>query len=305
LDSLRAGVDIVLYSGDKLLGGPQAGIVSGRADLVRRMRSNSLFRALRVDKLTYAVLEATLLAYVKMDYESIPALRMMHLSKDDIARRAQALAVRVARAGMEAVLIDGESVIEEEQRHLRFCLRNFLGSPALASAWMNLRPSCARLRFRSLPVSKTDECCSTCVPCFQNRRRLWRARSPGLDRPGSVRLSISGTVSARPREPRRCNGMILFAMQALVSIRPLRGTLPSQKQLHWSELRVGLTVLFASVTLTVLIFLMSGTTGMFTPKISLRSYFDNASGLRLGAPVRLEAWTSAMSKPFASSGTIA
>jgi phospholipid/cholesterol/gamma-HCH transport system substrate-binding protein len=58
--------------------------------------------------------------------------------------------------------------------------------------------------------------------------------------------------------------------------------------LHWSELRVGLTVLFASVTLTVLIFLMSGTTGMFTPKIILKSYFDNASGLRLGAPVRLE-----------------
>jgi phospholipid/cholesterol/gamma-HCH transport system substrate-binding protein len=58
--------------------------------------------------------------------------------------------------------------------------------------------------------------------------------------------------------------------------------------LHWSELRVGLTVLFASVTLTVLIFLMSGTTGMFTPKITLKSYFDNASGLRLGAPVRLE-----------------
>jgi phospholipid/cholesterol/gamma-HCH transport system substrate-binding protein len=64
--------------------------------------------------------------------------------------------------------------------------------------------------------------------------------------------------------------------------------LPSQKQLHWSELRVGLTVLFAAVTLTVLIFLMSGTTGMFTPKIRLKSYFDNASGLRLGAPVRLE-----------------
>ncbi len=64
--------------------------------------------------------------------------------------------------------------------------------------------------------------------------------------------------------------------------------MPSQKQLHWSELRVGLTVLFAAVTLTVLIFLMSGTTGMFTHKIKLKSYFDNASGLRLGAPVRLE-----------------
>jgi len=111
LDSLRAGVDVVLYSGDKLLGGPQAGILSGRADLVARMRSNSLFRALRVDKLTYAALEATLLAYVKMDYESIPALRMMHLSKNDITRRAEALAVRVARDGVEAVLIDGESVI--------------------------------------------------------------------------------------------------------------------------------------------------------------------------------------------------
>src|SRR5216683_3545771 len=111
LDSLRSGVDVVLYSGDKLLGGPQAGILSGRGDLVERMRSNSLFRALRVDKLTYAALEATLLTYVKMDHESIPALRMMHLSKDDIARRAEALATRVARAGMEVVLIDGDSVI--------------------------------------------------------------------------------------------------------------------------------------------------------------------------------------------------
>jgi phospholipid/cholesterol/gamma-HCH transport system substrate-binding protein len=62
---------------------------------------------------------------------------------------------------------------------------------------------------------------------------------------------------------------------------------PSQKQLKWSQLRVGLTVLFASVTLAVLIFLMSGTTGLFTPKITLKAYFDNAQGLRNGAPVRL------------------
>jgi len=63
--------------------------------------------------------------------------------------------------------------------------------------------------------------------------------------------------------------------------------LPSQKQLKWSQLRVGLTVLIASVTLAVLIFLMSGTAGWFTTKITLRSYFDNAGGLREGAPVRL------------------
>jgi phospholipid/cholesterol/gamma-HCH transport system substrate-binding protein len=64
-------------------------------------------------------------------------------------------------------------------------------------------------------------------------------------------------------------------------------TLPSQKQLKWSQLRVGLTVLFASITLGVLIFVMSGTGGWFTRKITLYSYFDNASGLREGAPVRL------------------
>jgi phospholipid/cholesterol/gamma-HCH transport system substrate-binding protein len=63
--------------------------------------------------------------------------------------------------------------------------------------------------------------------------------------------------------------------------------LPSQKQLKWSQLRVGLTVLFASVTLAVLIFVMSGTGGWFSRKITVRSYFDNAGGLREGAPVRL------------------
>ena len=63
--------------------------------------------------------------------------------------------------------------------------------------------------------------------------------------------------------------------------------MPSQKQLKWSQLRVGLTVVVASTTLMVLIFLMSGTGGWFTRKITLRSYFDNAGGLRQGAPVRL------------------
>lgn len=63
--------------------------------------------------------------------------------------------------------------------------------------------------------------------------------------------------------------------------------MPSQKQLKWSQLKVGLTVLIASVTLGILILLMSGTGGLFTKKITLVSYFDNAGGLRVGAPVRL------------------
>jgi phospholipid/cholesterol/gamma-HCH transport system substrate-binding protein len=63
---------------------------------------------------------------------------------------------------------------------------------------------------------------------------------------------------------------------------------PSQKQVKWSQLKVGITVLVASVALAVLIFLMSGTGGLFTQKIRIKSFFDNASGLRVGAPVRLQ-----------------
>jgi L-seryl-tRNA(Ser) seleniumtransferase len=111
LDSLRSGVHVVTYSGDKLLGGPQAGLISGREDLVRKMRSNSLFRALRVDKLTYAALEATLLAYIKRDYSAIPALRMIELSKAEIAHRAEALKAKLTSAELRAQLIDGESLI--------------------------------------------------------------------------------------------------------------------------------------------------------------------------------------------------
>jgi L-seryl-tRNA(Ser) seleniumtransferase len=111
LDSLRAGVDVVTYSGDKLLGGPQAGLISGRAALVARMRTNSLFRALRVDKLTYAALEGTLLAYVKRDHDAIPTLRMMRLTKEEIGQRAQTLAGQIKSSKLRIEIIDGESVI--------------------------------------------------------------------------------------------------------------------------------------------------------------------------------------------------
>jgi len=114
IDSLRLGVDIVTYSGDKLLGGPQAGLISGRADLVARMRSNSLFRALRVDKLTYAALEATLLAYVKRDHDAVPVLRMMRVSKDEIGRRAEEIVSAIGPdqgKHLKLELVDGESVI--------------------------------------------------------------------------------------------------------------------------------------------------------------------------------------------------
>jgi len=111
MDSLRCGVDVVTYSGDKLLGGPQAGLISGRADLISQMRSNSLFRALRVDKLTYAALEATLMAYVKGVHDAVPSIRMMRVSKEVIAKRSEAIADQLRSSKLKIDLIDGESVI--------------------------------------------------------------------------------------------------------------------------------------------------------------------------------------------------
>jgi L-seryl-tRNA(Ser) seleniumtransferase len=111
LTSLHHGVDIVTYSGDKLLGGPQAGLISGNPELIARMRSNSLFRALRVDKLTYAALEATLLAYVRRDHNAIPALRMMRLTKEEITARAEALTRQIRSPKLKTEIVDGESLL--------------------------------------------------------------------------------------------------------------------------------------------------------------------------------------------------
>jgi L-seryl-tRNA(Ser) seleniumtransferase len=149
LDSIRTGVDVVTYSGDKLLGGPQAGLISGRADLVARMRSNSLFRALRVDKLTYAALEATLLAYVKQDHDSVPVLRMMRLSKDDIARRAEALVATVKRPKLILELINGESVIGGGAAPSAVLPTRLI---ALTHAELSADELCARLRGNEPPL---------------------------------------------------------------------------------------------------------------------------------------------------------
>jgi L-seryl-tRNA(Ser) seleniumtransferase len=92
-ESLRAGADLVSFSGDKLLGGPQAGVIVGRAELVERLRRHPLQRALRADKLTLAALEATLsLALVPETRDRIPILRMLHESLEGVRARAERLA---------------------------------------------------------------------------------------------------------------------------------------------------------------------------------------------------------------------
>ncbi|MGB5036590.1 MAG: L-seryl-tRNA(Sec) selenium transferase, partial [Blastocatellia bacterium] len=111
--ALADGIDIVTFSGDKLLGGPQSGIVAGRSELVERIRRNPLMRALRVDKMVYAGLEATLRAYVEgRAEEEIPALRMLTAPVEAIRDRAIAFAGHLRSAAPEfgADVLAGRSV---------------------------------------------------------------------------------------------------------------------------------------------------------------------------------------------------
>ncbi len=112
-DSLRAGIHVVTYSGDKLLGGPQAGLVSGNPDLITKIRANPLFRALRVDKMFYAALEATLLAYLREDYDAIPTLRMMRLSEEELQNRAEHIVrqLHVSSPQLEVQVVQSRSVL--------------------------------------------------------------------------------------------------------------------------------------------------------------------------------------------------
>ncbi len=105
-ESLDAGVNLVSFSGDKLLGGQQAGIITGDAELVARMRKNPLFRALRVDKLVIKALSETLIDLVFARYDRIPALRMLRMSAEVIRARAEKLRERMP----ELEIVEGQSV---------------------------------------------------------------------------------------------------------------------------------------------------------------------------------------------------
>jgi L-seryl-tRNA(Ser) seleniumtransferase len=105
-ESLDAGVNLVSFSGDKLLGGPQAGLIAGDQALVARLRRNPLFRALRLDKLIIQTLETTLGHMVFERWDEIPAFRMIRTSAAEIRNRAEQVRERVA--GLD--LIEGRSV---------------------------------------------------------------------------------------------------------------------------------------------------------------------------------------------------
>ncbi len=104
---LADGVDVVTFSGDKVLGGPQAGIIAGKAEYIDRMRKNQLLRAVRLDKLTLAALEATLRLYTdpNLAKERVPTLRMICLGKDDLRQKAQELAALMPQSADISVAV--------------------------------------------------------------------------------------------------------------------------------------------------------------------------------------------------------
>ncbi len=113
-ESLRAGADLVTFSGDKLLGGPQAGLVAGRRVHTDALRRNPLYRALRVDKMTLAALDAVLAAHERgTAAEDVPVLRMLSLSAEDVRRRAQGLARALCAEApaVEVEVIEGSSAV--------------------------------------------------------------------------------------------------------------------------------------------------------------------------------------------------
>jgi L-seryl-tRNA(Ser) seleniumtransferase len=149
-DSLRAGVDLVTYSGDKMLGGPQAGMLSGREELIKRVRANPLFRALRVDKLTYAALEATLMEYLRQNHDAIPFVRMLRTPAGEVQKRAEALREKLQAAWrLQSEIVAGESLVGGGSAPTS-TLPTFLLAIAVES--LSADELAARLRGNSPPV---------------------------------------------------------------------------------------------------------------------------------------------------------
>ena len=111
LASLAQGIDLVAASGDKLLGGPQCGILVGRNDLIQRIQKNPMMRALRVDKLTYAALQATLFDYVSGSLDSLPIHRMLSTPPEEIMRRCQEIASQIHSTHLVVDVVPVESLV--------------------------------------------------------------------------------------------------------------------------------------------------------------------------------------------------
>lgn len=109
---VAGGADLISFSGDKLLGSAQAGLIVGRREIVQRLRKHPLYRALRSDKLRLAALEATLVAHQRgVAAEEVPVIQMLSLSREDVEKRARGLMDQLSNGELQLSLEDGESAV--------------------------------------------------------------------------------------------------------------------------------------------------------------------------------------------------
>jgi L-seryl-tRNA(Ser) seleniumtransferase len=175
-ESLAAGANLVSFSGDKMLGGPQAGILAGDAELVARLRRNPLFRALRLDKLIYQALEDTLRKLVLEEWDAIPALRMIRMTAEEIGARAERLLPEWER-------IPGESVVGGGSTPDRS-----IPTTLVVAATRALADAEQKLRLHSPPV----------IARISQDRLLIDLRTVFPEEEGALREAmLSETVSAR------------------------------------------------------------------------------------------------------------
>ncbi len=169
-ESLGAGADLVSFSGDKLLGGPQAGVLAGKPEIIARLRRNPMFRALRLDKLIYQALETTLRNLLFERWDAIPALRMIRVGGEELRRRAEALAAGIRGAEV----VPGESVIGG-------------GSTPEQSlpAWLVALPGDARCLERALRENSTPV-----IARIENERLVLDLRTVFEEEEGELRNAV-------------------------------------------------------------------------------------------------------------------
>jgi len=173
-EALDQGVHLVSFSSDKLLGGPQAGILAGEEQLIARLRRNPMFRALRADKLIYATLAGTLRDTLLERWNRIPALRMISMTSTEIRHRAEELA-----EGMHADIVEGQSVIGGGSTPEQ-CLPTWLISIRCDAAKVE-----QRLRAQQPPV----------IARIENDRLLIDLRTVAPEEEADLRRSLSAALS--------------------------------------------------------------------------------------------------------------
>lgn len=214
-DSLAAGADVVTFSGDKLLGGPQAGIIVGKREYIEKMKAHPLARTLRVDKMTLAALQATLALYLKPEValERIPTLRMLSEPLDTLKARAEEMA-----AGLREVLGD----VSKSGRMSKAGDENSAGPPAT----VDVEKATSKVGGGALPLLELDSYVCAVSPSAltvnELAARLRETDPPVIGRIHKERLLLDART-VLPEQPPKIASAFTQALQAASAQSPASG----------------------------------------------------------------------------------